>query len=524
MIMLNKTIGLIRWIASTNHKDIGTLYFLFGIFRGFLGGLLRLVIRTELRSPGPTFISERAYNVVITAHGLIIIFFFVMPVLIGGFGNWLLPIILGCADMAFPRLNNLSFWLLPPRIRLLIFRRLIETGVGTGWTLYPPLSRLIGHQRIGVDLGIFRIHIAGASSIGGSINFLCTIRNLRSPEITWENLTLFVWGVFFTAILLVLSLPVFAGGITILLTDRNFNTSFFDPRGGGDPVLFAHLFWFFGHPEVYILVLPGFGIVSQAIIASVNKEPFGYLGIVYAIARIGILGFLVWAHHIFTIGIDIDTRSYFTRVTILIAIPTGIKIFSWLRTIQGSNKLNNRRVVILWIKGFIIIFTLGGVTGIILANARIDLALHDTYYVVAHFHYVLRIGAVFTIFIGFLHYLPLITGININSFWRKVHFYSTFLGVNLTFFPQHFLGLRGIPRRYYDFSRRYWFWHEISRIGSFISFFSLSIFIFYLSISLFEKKKENIEKSNLRIGLESLTINPGNLHTHDESVFNFVNK
>nr|YP_003934236.1 cytochrome c oxidase subunit I [Symsagittifera roscoffensis]ADI75240.1 cytochrome c oxidase subunit I [Symsagittifera roscoffensis] len=513
-----------RWMASTNHKDIGTLYFLFGIFSGFLGGLLSLVIRTELRSPGPTFISESAYNVVITAHGLIMIFFFVMPVLMGGFGNWLLPIMLGCADMAFPRLNNLSFWLLPPSISLLIFSSLIETGVGTGWTLYPPLSSLIGHQSMGVDLGIFSMHIAGASSIGGSINFLCTISNLRSPEITWENLTLFVWGVFFTAILLVLSLPVFAGGITMLLTDRNFNTSFFDPSGGGDPVLFAHLFWFFGHPEVYILVLPGFGIVSQAIMASVNKEPFGYLGMVYAIASIGILGFLVWAHHMFTMGMDIDTRSYFTSVTMLIAIPTGIKIFSWLSTIQGSNKLNNSSVVILWIKGFIIMFTLGGVTGIILANASIDLALHDTYYVVAHFHYVLSMGAVFTIFIGFLHYLPLMTGININSFWSKVHFYSTFLGVNLTFFPQHFLGLSGMPRRYYDFSSSYWFWHEMSSIGSFISFFSLSIFIFYLSISLFEKKKENMEKSNLSMGLESLTMNPGNLHTHDESVFNFVNK
>lgn len=490
MITYEQIKGLFRWLASTNHKDIGTLYFIFGITSGLIGGLLRVFIRRELRIPGPSFLSERAYNVVITAHGLIIIFFFVIPILIGGFGNWLLPIMLGCADIAFPRLNNLSFWFLPPRLILLVLSRLIETGgVGTGWTLYPPLARLIGQPGMGVDLAIFSIHIAGASSIGGSINFLCTISNLRSPEISWENLTLFIWGVFFTAILLVISLPVFAGGITMLLTDRNFNTSFFDPNGGGDPVLFAHLFWFFGHPEVYILVLPGFGLVSQAIMASVNKEPFGYLGIVYAIARIGILGFLVWAHHIFTMGIDVDTRSYFTRVTMLIAIPTGIKIFRWVRTIQGSQKLLDRGLTLLWVKGFLVLFTLGGLTGIILANASIDLALHDTYYVVAHFHYVLRIGAVFTIFIGFLHYFPLITGVYLNPFWGKVHFYSTFFGVNLTFFPQHFLGLRGIPRRYYDFRNRYWFWHEISRVGSYLYFASLFFFFFFIASSFCRKKK-----------------------------------
>lgn len=522
MINLINLGGTFRWLASTNHKDIGTLYFLFGVSSGIVGGLLRLFIRTELRSPGPTFLRETSYNVVITAHGLIMIFFFVMPILIGGFGNWLLPIMLGCADMAFPRLNNLSFWFLPPRLLLLVLRRLIETGVGSGWTLYPPLSRLGGHPGMGVDLAIFRIHIAGVSSIGGSINFLCTIANLRSPEISWENLTLFVWGVFFTAILLVISLPVFAGGITMLLTDRNFNTSFFDPNGGGDPILFAHLFWFFGHPEVYILVLPGFGLVSQALIASLNKEPFGYMGMVYAIARIGILGFLVWAHHIFTIGMDVDTRSYFTRVTILIAIPTGIKIFRWIRTIQGAQKIQDSSLVILWIKGFLVIFTLGGLTGIVLANARVDLALHDTYYVVAHFHYVLSMGAVFTIFIGFLHYFPLMTGTYVNSFWGKVHFYLTFFGVNLTFFPQHFLGLRGMPRRYYDFSNSYWFWHEVSSFGSYLSFFSLTFFVFFISRSLLEGKTENmVFLRNLRRRERSIQ-HPGAFHTCEEPVFNLV--
>ncbi len=515
---------IFRWIASTNHKDIGTLYFIFGIFSGIVGGILSVIIRTELRMRGPSFLSERSYNVIITSHGLLIIFFFVIPVLIGGFGNWLLPLILGCADIAFPRLNNFSFWLLPPRIILLILRSFMEIGVGSGWTLYPPLSRLTGQPGIRVDLAIFRIHIAGASSIGGSINFLCTITNLRSPEINWENLTLFIWGVFFTAILLVISLPVFAGGITMLLTDRNFNTSFFDPNGGGDPVLFAHLFWFFGHPEVYILVLPGFGLVSQALITSVNKEPFGYVGIVYAIARIGILGFLVWAHHMFTIGIDVDTRSYFTSVTILIAVPTGIKIFRWIRTIQGSQKIKDRRITLLWVKGFLIIFTLGGLTGIVLSNARVDLALHDTYYVVAHFHYVLRMGAVFTIFVGFFNYFPTIVGNFISPFWRKIHFYIIFLGVNLTFFPQHFLGLRGMPRRYYDYSGRYWFWHEISRIGSYLSFFSLVFFFFSLFSSFLENKIDRNFYIKMLNSSEGLLTSPAILHSNLESSFNFFLK
>ena len=522
MIRLKR--GLLRWLASTNHKDIGTLYFIFGLFSGFVGRIFRLLIRTELRMPGPTFLSERAYNVIITAHGLIIIFFFVMPILMGGFGNWLLPLLLGCGDMAFPRLNNLSFWLLPPSLSLLIIRSLVDSGVGSGWTLYPPLSSLVGHQGMGVDLGIFRIHIAGASRIGGSINFLCTIINLRSPYVTWEKLPLFIWGVFFTAILLVVSLPVFAGGITILLTDRNFNTSFFDPRGGGDPVLFAHLFWFFGHPEVYILVLPGFGIVSQVISSSVNKSTFGYTGMVYAIAGIGILGFLVWAHHMFTMGIDVDTRSYFTRVTMLIAVPTGIKIFRWIRTLQGSKKILDNNVSLLWVKGFLIIFTLGGLTGIVLANARIDVVLHDTYYVVAHFHYVLRIGAVFTIFVGFIHYFPLFTGNLINPFWGKIHFFFSFISVNLTFFPQHFLGLGGMPRRYYDFRTNFWFWHEMSRIGSYLSFFSLGFFSFFLLFSSIERKKERITRPNLVLGLETREVRPSQIHSHKEVIFFFFKK
>jgi len=446
-----------------------------------------------------------------------------MPVLMGGFGNWLLPLFLGCADMAFPRLNNLSFWLLPPRILLLVIRRLVEAGVGAGWTIYPPMSRLLGQPGMSVDLAIFRLHVRGASSIGGSINFLCTISNLRSPRISWENVSLFVWGVFFTAILLVVSLPVFAGGITMLLTDRNFNTSFFDPSGGGDPVLFAHLFWFFGHPEVYILILPGFGLVSQVIYGTLGKEPFGYVGMVYAIARIGVLGFLVWAHHMFTMGMDIDTRSYFTRVTILIAIPTGVKIFRWVRTIQGSKKLGNRDLSLIWVKGFLFLFTVGGLTGIVLANSRVDLALHDTYYVVAHFHYVLRMGAVFTIFLGFIHYFPLMTGGILNETLGKIHFTLLFIGVNLTFFPQHFLGLAGMPRRYYDFSRSYWIWHEISRIGSYLSIFSFLFFAIIVGGSFLEKKKGFNPRKHQR-GRELNIRFPGALHTMNEPFFIFENR
>ena len=509
-----------RWIMRTNHKDIGTLYFIFGGLAGVFGSILSLLIRSELRGRGPQILSENSYNVLITAHGLIIIFFFVMPILMGGFRNWLLPLILGRVDMAFPRLNNFSFWLLPPRISLLILSRISEVGVGGGWTIYPPMRRLVGQPGLSVDLAIFRLHIAGASSIGRSINFLCTIINLRVPSMTWEHLPLFVWTVLFTAILLVLSLPVFAGGITILLTDRNFNTRFFDPSGGGDPVLFVHLFWFFGHPEVYILILPGFGLVSQIIISTTNKEPFGYTGMVYAIARIGLLGFLVWAHHMFTMGMDVDTRTYFTRVTMLIGVPTGVKIFRWLSTIHGGGKVLNSELRLLWVKGFIFLFIVGGVTGIVLANARIDLALHDTYYVVAHFHYVLSMGAVFTIFAGFIHYFPLLTGRSFNPMWGKIHFLFTFVGVNITFFPQHFLGLGGIPRRYVDYGDVFNRWHELSSLGAFLSLSTLPIFFLGIWKSLSESKR-SISGERYSTPQEGVFLLPPTAHTHEENPFLF---
>jgi cytochrome c oxidase subunit 1 len=508
--------GWKRWVYSTNHKDIGTMYIVLAMIAALIGGGMSWYIRLELMNPGIQYIHDlQFYNVLVTAHGFLMVFFVVMPAMIGGFGNWFVPLMIGAPDMAFPRMNNISFWLTAAGLVLLTTSAFVGGGPGTGWTVYPPLSSIAFHPDAAVDFGILSLHVAGAASILGAINFIVTIFNMRAPGMTLHRMPLFCWSILVTAFLLLLALPVLAGALTMLLTDRNFGTAFYEVAGGGDPLLWQHLFWFFGHPEVYIIILPAFGIISQ-IVSTFSKKPvFGYLGMAYAMVAIGFVGFIVWAHHMYTTGLGVNARAYFTAATLIIAVPTGIKIFSWLATMWGGSI--DFKTPMLYAMGFIWLFVIGGVTGVVLANAGIDFALHDTYYVVAHFHYVMAIAAIFAMFGAYYYWIGKMSGRQYNEGLAKLQFWVFFVGVNVLFFPQHFSGLAGMPRRIPDYPDAYGPWNYISSIGAFITAVGTLMFFYVVFATLrSDRKAEANPWGEGATTLEWTVPSPAPFHTHEE--------
>ena len=508
--------GWRRWVYSTNHKDIGTMYIILALVAAFIGGVMSWIIRLELTSPGLEFVQDiQFYNVLVTAHGFLMVFFVVMPAMIGGFGNWFVPLMIGAPDMAFPRMNNISFWLTAAGMVLLASSAFVGEGPGTGWTVYPPLSSIAYHPSAAVDFGILALHLAGAGSILGAINLIVTIFNMRAPGMTMHRMPLFAWSILITAFLLLLALPVLAGALTMLLTDRNFGTTFYAPAGGGDPLLWQHLFWFFGHPEVYIIILPAFGIISQLISTFSKKPVFGYLGMAYAMSAIGFVGFIVWAHHMYTSGIGANARAYFTVATMIIAVPTGIKIFSWLATMWGGSI--EFKAPMLFAVGFIWLFVLGGVTGVVLANAGIDFALHDTYYVVAHFHYVMAIAAIFAMFGGYYYWIGKMSGRQYSEKLAKIQFWIFFIGVNILFFPQHFLGLAGMPRRIPDYPDAFAPWNMVSSVGAAITMAGTLMFYYIIWHTFrYGRAAEANPWGEGATTLEWSVPSPAPFHTHEE--------
>ena len=502
--------GIMRWVMTTNHKDIGTLYLTFAGVMFFLGGIMAMTIRAELFQPGLQFLRPDFFNQLTTLHGLIMVFGAIMPAFVG-FANWQVPMMIGAPDMAFARMNNWSFWLLPPAALLLIISFFVPGGAAAaGWTLYAPLSVQLGP---GMDLTIFAIHLLGASSIMGSINIITTILNMRAPGMTLMKMPLFVWTWLITAYLLIAVMPVLAGAVTMLLTDRHFGTHFFNAAGGGDPVLFQHVFWFFGHPEVYIMIVPGFGIVSQIIPTFSRKPLFGYTSMVYAAASIAILSFIVWAHHMFTVGMPAAGQLFFMYSTMLIAVPTGVKVFNWLATMwRGSMTFETP---MLFAIGFIFLFTMGGFTGLVLAITPVDIQLQDTYYVVAHFHYVLVAGALFSIFGGIYYWLPKWTGNMYDETLGKWHFWLSMIFFNVAFFVQHFLGLAGMPRRIPDYAPQFAEFNMISSIGAFGFGLSQLLFLYIVIKCIRSGEKAGAKPWEGAHGLEWTLPSPPPYHTFE---------